>query len=143
MQTVIGSGSWAYATQAMGVRVLLLSDAPDGRTAQHLASCGSLVDVEESLDSALARLRDDAIGFDLFVMDCDAFGGISAGERAVVALIAAEARMRVMLISRDFDEPALPFGRRTAVCLPAGLGDTDFRRGFDHVLRDRISLAVM
>ena len=143
MQTVVRSGSTAYAAQAMGVRVLLLSGLPDSRTAHQLVSCGSLVDVEDTLDLALARLRNDPIGYDLFVMDCDAYGGISGGERAVCSLIAAEAKMRVMLVSRDFDEPALPLGRRTAVCLPTAVGDDDFRRGFDHVLRDRARLAVM
>jgi hypothetical protein len=129
--------------QAMGIRVLLLSDVHGGRTAHRLACCGSHVDVEETLDLALARLRRDPMGYDLFVMDCDGFGGMSGGELAVASLIASEAKMRVMLVSRDFDEPALPFGRRTAVCLPTGAGDEEFRRGFDHVLRDRLPTAVM
>jgi hypothetical protein len=129
--------------QSMGVRVLLLSDVQGGRTAHRLACCGSHVDVAETLDLALARLRHDPMGYDLFVMDCDSYGGISGGETAVSSLIAAEAKMRVILVSRDFDEPALPFGRRTAVCLPTGVGDDDFRRGFDHVLRDRVPTAIM
>jgi len=143
MQTATGSGGKAFAVRTLGVRVLLLSDANDGRTADRLAGFGSHVDVEETLDLALTRLRHDPIGYDLFVMDCDSYGGISGGELAVSSLIAAEAKMRVMLVSRDFDEPALPFGRRTAVCLPSGAGDGDFRRGFDHVLRDRMPTTVM
>jgi hypothetical protein len=143
MQTAIGAGRKAFPVRSMGVRVLLLSDAINSRTADRLASCGSHVDVEETLDLALRRLRHDPMGYDLFVMDCDGYGGMSGGELAVSSLIAAEAKMRVMLVSRDFDEPALPFGRRTAVCLPSGVGDDDFRRGFDHVLRDRMPTAVM
>jgi hypothetical protein len=143
MQTVIGSGSKAFSAHSMGVRVLLLSDVRGGRTAHRLARCGSHVDVEETLDLALTRLRHDPMGYDLFVMDCDGYGGISGGEHAVSSLISAEAKMRVMLVSRDFEEPALPFGRRTAVCLPVAAGDEDFRRGFDHVLRDRVPAAVM
>ena len=143
MQTVVGSGSKALSAPQMAVRVLLLSDVEGGRTARRLARCGSHVDVEETLDIALTRLRQDPMGYDLFVMDCDGYGGISGGERAVSSLIAAEAKMRVMLVSRDFDEPALPFGRRTAVCLPVAAGDADFRKGFDHVLRDRVPAPLM
>ena len=143
MQTVIGSVSKVFSAQQMGVRVLLLSDVEGGRTARRLARCGSHVDVEETLDNAITRLRHDPMGYDLFVMDCDGYGGISGGERAVSSLIAAQAKMRVMLVSRDFDEPALPFGRRTAVCLPVASGDEDFRKGFDHVLRDRLPAPVM
>jgi hypothetical protein len=143
MQTVLGSGSKVFSAQQMGVRVLLLSDVEAGRTARRLARCGSHVDVEETLEIALTRLRQDPMGYDLFVMDCDSYGGISGGERAVSSLIAAEAKMRVMLVSREFDEPALPFGRRTAVCLPVAAGDEDFRKGFDHVLRDRVPVPVM
>ena len=76
-------------------------------------------------------------------MDCDGYGGISGGERAVSSLIAAEAKMRVMLVSREFDMPALPFGRRTAVCLPVSAGDAEFRKGYEHALRDRVPLPVM
>lgn len=143
MQTVIGSGSKVFSTQQLGVRVLLLSDVEGGRTARRLARCGSHVDVEETLDFALTRLREDPMGYDLFVMDCDSYGGISGAEQAVSSLIAAEAKMRVMLVSREFDAPALPFGRRTAVCLPVAAGDDDFRKGFDHVLRDRVPAPVM
>jgi hypothetical protein len=143
MQTVIGSGSKFFSAQLAGVRVLLLSDVEGGRTAHRLARCGSHVDIEETLETALTRLRQDPLGYDLFVMDCDSYGGISGGEHAVSSLVAAEARMRVMLVSRDFDEPALPFGRRTAVCLPVSAGDEDFRKGFNHVLRDRVPAPVM
>jgi hypothetical protein len=143
MQTAIGSASNAFPVHTMGVRVLLLSDVDGGRTARRLARCGSHVDVEETLDLALTKLSQDPMGYDLFVMDCDGYGGMSGGEFAVSSLIAADAKMRVMLVSRDFDEPALPLGRRTAVCLPVGAGDEDFRRSFAHALRDRLPTAVM
>jgi hypothetical protein len=142
MQTAFGSGSRAFPVQ-MGVRVLLLSDAEGGPTASRLTGCGSHVEVEEALDAALTRLCRDPMGYDLFVMDCDGYGGISGGERALSSLIAAEAKMRVMLVSREFDAPALPFGRRTAVCLPVAAGDEDFRKGYEHVLRDRVPVPVM
>jgi hypothetical protein len=143
MQTVIEIGSRAHAANVMGVRVLLLSDDRDGRTADRLATGGSLIDFEDCMDHALTRLCNDPMGYDLFVMDCDAYGGFAGGERAVASLIAADARMRVMLVSRDFDAPALPLGRRTAVCLPSEVEDEDFRRGMNHVLRDRVPLTIM
>ena len=143
MQTATRSRSTAFSAQAMGVRVLLLSGIRGGGTACRLVRCGSHVDVAETLELAMDRLCSDRMGYDLFVMDCDGYGGIAGGERAVASLIAAEARMRVMLVSRDFDEPSLPFGRRTAVCLPAAIGEDDFRRGLDHALRDRLPVIVM
>jgi hypothetical protein len=143
VQTLIGTGHKAIAAHTLGVRVMLLTDEADGQTAQRLASYGSLLDVEEAFDAALSGLLEDPLGYDLFVMDCDGFGGMDAAERAVASLIAADARMRVMLVSQDFDVPAYPLGRRTAVCLPAAVADDAFRRGFDHVLRDRAAVTMM
>lgn len=143
MQTLIGTEAKAGGAQPLGVRVLLMTDRPDGPTARRLSGFGSLVEVEETFENALYTLIDDPMGYDLLVMDCDSFGGVEAGERAIAFLIAAGARMRVMLISREFDVPAYPLGRRTAVCLPASVSDDAFRRGFDHVLRDRVAATVM
>lgn len=126
-----------------GVRVMLLTDRPQGNAARRLASYGTLVETEDELYAALSTILDDPMGYDLFVMECDSFGGIGAAERAVAALIAADARMRVMLVSKDFDGPAYPLGRRSAVCLPDGVPEAGFRRGFDHALRDRAALTVM
>jgi hypothetical protein len=127
----------------MGVRVMLLTDRPDGRTARRLTGYGSLVEVEDELYAALSGILDDPMGYDLFVMDCDGFGGVIAAERAIATLIAADARMRVMLLSCEFDTPAYPLGRRSAVCLPDAISDQGFRQGFDHVLRDRCALSMM
>ncbi|MDM7933093.1 hypothetical protein [Tabrizicola sp.] len=122
---------------------MLLTDRPEGPSAQRLAMYGCLVDVEDEVYAALASILDDPMGYDLFVMDCDAFGGIDAAERAIATLIAADARMRVILISQEFDIPAYPMGIRTAVCLPDPVSEAGFRRGFDHVLRDRSAITMM
>lgn len=143
VQTFTRPRNQASAQPTMAARVMLLTDRPDGPTAQRLAAYGSLIDVEYGVLSALSAILDDPMGFDLFVMDCDAFGGVEAAEHAISKLIAAEARMRVMLISREFDIPAYPMGLRTAVCLPDNVSETGFRRGFDHVLRDRSSMTMM
>ncbi len=82
------------------------------------------------------------MGYDIFVMDCDGYGGIAGAERAISSLIAGDARVRVILVSREFDVPVYPLGRRTAVCLPEDVSDASFRIGFDHVLRDRAAIKI-
>ncbi len=128
MQIIARPDRQRISRQSMGVRVMLLTDRPEGQTALRLATYGSLVEIEDEFFAALSRILDDPMGYDLFVMDCDAFGGIDAAERAVAALIAADARM---------------LGRRSAVCLPDAVSEAGFRQGFDHVLRDRAALTMM
>lgn len=143
MQVVARIDEKPLVPHSRGIRVMLLTDRPEGLSAQRLAQYGSLVEVTTEVYEALSSMLDDPMGYDLFVMECDAFGGIAAAERAIATLIAAEARMRVILVSGEFDSPAYPMGRRTAVCLPDQVAESGFRRGFDHVLRDRATLRIM
>lgn len=142
MQTFIQTGRQHVSQHSYGARVMLLTDCFDGLTGQRLADLGSLVDVRNSLEVAVATVLKDPIGYDLFVMDCDGFGGISGAERAISSLIAGDAKMRVMLVSQEFDVPVYPLGRRTAVCLPHDVSDASFHIGFDHVLRDRSAITM-
>lgn len=142
MQTFIQTNRQPVQPHTLGVRVMLLTDQTDGRTAQRLADYGSVLDLSEDLDEAIAGILEDPFGYDLFVMECDGFGGIAGAEQAISTLIAGAAKMRVMLISREFDVPAYPLGRRTAVCLPEDVSDASFRIGFDHVLRDRAVMTM-
>jgi hypothetical protein len=142
VQTFIQTNRQQVQPHTLGVRVMLLTDRVDGRTARRLAQYGSLVDVLEDLDEAVAAILEDPLGYDLFVMECDGFGGIAGAEQAISALIAGDAKMRIMLVSSEFDVPAYPLGRRTAVCLPEDVSDASFRIGFDHVLRDRAALTM-
>lgn len=142
MQTFVQTGRQVFPSHTLGVRVMLLSDRPDSLTARRLAGYGSHVDVADSLEVALTAILNDRFGYDLFVMDCDGFGGMAGAEQAVSALIAGDAKMRVMLVSRDFDVPVYPLGRRTAVCLPDDVSEASFRIGFDHVLRDRVAVTM-
>ena len=142
MQTFIQTKRQQVAPHTLGVRVMLLTDKSNSPTGRRLAEYGSLVDVSDALDDAVASILDDPMGYDLFVMECDAFGGITGAEHAISALIAGDAKMRVMLISREFDVPAYPLGRRSAVCLPEDVSDASFRIGFDHVLRDRAVMTM-
>ncbi len=143
MRTLARTESRQIPAHSFGVRVMLLAARPEGVTARRLAGFGSMVDVETEFYAALSAILDDPMGYDLFVMECDAFGGIAAAERAIATLIAAEAKMRFILISREFDVPAYPMGRRTAVCLPDPVVEASFRIGFDHVLRDRVTLRLV
>lgn len=142
MQTLIQANRQRAARHTLGVRVMLLSRHADGVTGQRLAGYGSMVDVCDDLQTAVATVLDDPLGYDLFVMDCDGFGGVAGAEEAIAALIAGGARMRLMLVSAEFDVPVYPLGRRTAVCLPEDVAEESFRIGFDHVLRDRAALTL-
>jgi hypothetical protein len=142
VQTFIQTDRQKVSPHTLGVRVMLLTDHSDGLTEQRLANYGSLIDTTNDLQDAVAAILGDRFGYDLFVMDCDGFGGIVGAERAISALIAGDAKMRVMLISQEFDVPAYPLGRRTAVCLPDDVSDASFRIGFDHVLRDRAAVTL-
>jgi hypothetical protein len=143
MRTLARTGSRQIPAHCFGVRVMLLAERAEGVTAQRLADYGSLVDTETEFYAALSAILDDPMGYDLFVMECDAFGGVEAAERAIATLIAAEAKMRVILISQEFDAPAYPMGRRAAVSLPDSVAEASFRIGFDHVLRDRVALRLV
>lgn len=142
MQTFIQTGRQQVKQHTLGVRVMLLTGHSSGSTARRLADYGCLVETNDDLEQAVATILEDPFGYDLFVMECDGFGGTSGAEQAIAAMIAGDARMRVMLVSRDFDVPAYPLGRRTAVCLPEDVSDASFRIGFDHVLRDRAALTM-
>lgn len=142
MQTFIQTGHQVFSSHTLGVRVMLLTDQAESPTARRLAGYGSQVDMVDDLDDAVAAILNDRFGYDLFVMDCDGFGGIAGAEQAISALIAGDAKMRVMLVSQEFDVPVYPLGRRTAVCLPGDVTDASFRIGFDHVLRDRAAVTM-
>jgi hypothetical protein len=142
VQTFIQTGRQQVQPHTLGVRVMLLTAQAEGRTGRRLAEYGSVVDVSDDLEDAVSTILDDPFGYDLFVMECDGFGGITGAEHAISTLIAGDAKMRVMLVSREFDVPAYPLGRRTAVCLPQDVSDASFRIGFDHVLRDRAVMTM-
>jgi len=143
VQIVARTDRRPVARQSLGVRVMLLTDRPHGQSAQRLASYGGLVDVEIEVYAALSAMLDDPMGYDLFVMDCDGVGGVLAAEKAIATLIAADARMRVILVSQEFDSPAYPMGRRSVVCLPDPVSEAGFLQGFEHVLRDRTAITMM
>ena len=143
MQPLTSADTQRVSSHTPVARVMLLTRDREGVSAARLGCYGCSVETEGELFAALSGMIDDPLGYDLFVMECDGFGGVPAAERAIATLIAAGARMRVMLISGEFDAPAYPLGLRSAVSLPEHVSESGFRMGFDHVLRDRVRLQLM
>jgi hypothetical protein len=121
-----------------GVRVLMLSDGSDTAAQERLVGLGGQVDAETELFTALAAMIDDPLGYALFVMDVDAFGGVEAGMRAFSMLRAAEVRIPVILVGRDFGRQVFPEERSAPIMLQAPLSMVSLRVGFDHALHDRM-----
>ena len=121
-----------------GVRVLMLADGVDRGAEERLVGLGGKVDTETELYTALATMMDDPLGYGLFVMDTDAFGGIEAGLRAFQMLRAADVRIPVILVGRDCGRQVFPEERSAPILLQAPVSMVSMRVGFEHALHDRI-----
>lgn len=121
-----------------GVRVLMLADGVDRGAKERLVGLGGKVDTETELYTALAAMMDDPLGYGLFVMDTDAFGGIEAGLRAFQMLRAADVRIPVILVGRDCGRQVFPEERSAPILLQAPVSMVSLRVGFEHALHDRI-----
>ena len=121
-----------------GVRVLMLADGVDRGAKERLVGLGGKVDTETELYTALAAMMDDPLGYGLFVMDTDAFGGIEAGLRAFQMLRAADVRIPVILVGRDCGRQVFPEERSAPILLQAPVSMVSMRVGFEHALHDRI-----
>jgi hypothetical protein len=120
-----------------GVRVLMLTNGSDGAAEERLTALGGQVDTETEMYSALAAMIDDPLGYGLFVMETDAFGGLDAGLRAYKMLRAADVRAPVILIGRDCGKQVFPEERSAPILLAAPLSMVSLRVGFEHALHDR------
>lgn len=124
-----------------GVRVLLLSpDAGGGpdRTAERIAGFGGRIEAEADLFAAVEAVAADATGFALFVMECDAYGGLDAGRNAVALLGRTVERTQVILISAGVQVQTFPEERTAPILLRAPLSAVALRVGFEHAMRDRL-----
>ena len=127
-----------------GIRVLLLSaGTPEGRTLRQLAGLASSVETTDELYTALGTLIDDPVGYGLFVVECDAFGGLEAGKKALQLLADCKSRVPTILISSDCKEQIFPEDRRAPTLLRAPLSSVSMRVGFEHVLRDRFAMQLV
>lgn len=120
-----------------GIRVLLLTDEQDDRLEAQLLRLGAQVDIETEFFTAVDAILSDSTGFGLFVVNCDAFGGLAAGRKALSMIGARRPSTHVMLISEDCAAPTLPTDTEPML-LCAPVPDAVLRRGLEHVLRDRL-----
>lgn len=127
-----------------GIRVLLLSaEVTGGRTLRQLAGLASSVETTDELYTALSTLIDDPVGYGLFVVECDAFGGLEAGQRALLLLADCKSRVPTILISGECREQIFPEDRCKPTLLRAPLSSVSMRVGFEHVLRDRFAAQLV
>ena len=132
------------AQVGFGIRVLLLSaELDDGPIAGRLAGLGSKIEHAQEIYAGLAAMIDDPAGYGLFVLDCDSFGGIEAGRKAVLMLDDTARRIPVILVSRDCGQQSFPEERGTPTILRAPLSAVSMRVGFEHALRDRLATRLM
>lgn len=124
-----------------GVRVMLLSpnggEGP-GRVAERIAGFGGRIETEADIFACVDAIAEDATGFGLLVIECDAFGGLDAGRRVMSMLGSAGERLPVVLISRDVQEQVFPVDGKAPIQLRAPLSAVSLRVGFEHALRDRL-----
>lgn len=124
-----------------GVRVMLLSlnggEGP-GRVADRISGFGGVIECEADIYAAVEAMQSDATGYGLFVMECDAYGGLEAGRRAVAMMGRAAERTRVILISRDVAVQTFPEDLSQPILLRSPMSAVSLRVGFEHALRDRL-----
>ncbi len=134
-----------YAAQVgFGIRVLLVtSESPDNPLRQRLAGLGSLVELTADLFLGLEAVIEDPAGYGLLVIDCDAIGGLDAGRRAFAMMGEVAGRMPVMLISQECQHQVFPEDRYAPVLLRAPLSAVSMRVGFEHALRERLSMRLI
>lgn len=123
----------------LGARVLLLAPPANEALFHRIAGLGGRVDLEVELYSSLDALINDPADWDLFVMDCDAFGGLEAGRRARAMLGLVAERMPMILASADCQTQAFPEDRRAPILLRAPVSVTSLRVAMEHALHDRLT----
>lgn len=124
-----------------GVRVLLLTaaeDAGQSKVAARVAGLGGIVEVENDAFSALDTLILDGTGYGLFVVECDAFGGLDAGRNLVSMLHKGGVALPVILVCSDCAEQEFPNENNGPVVLRAPVSAVSLRVGFEHAMRDRL-----
>lgn len=120
-----------------GVRVMLVSPEAD-QTAARIAGFGGLVETEADLFAAVEAMHSDTTGYGVFLMDCDAYGGLEAGRRAVALLGRAAEQAKVILLSREVQQQVFPEDGGRPILLRAPVSAVSLRVGFEHALRDRL-----
>lgn len=124
-----------------GLHVLLVTgQGADGVVARRLAGLGGVVEQQDELYCALDAIIEAPRDYGLVVIDCDSFGGLERGQRAFGLLGEAAGKVPVILISQECRSQAFPEDRQSPTILRAPLSAVAMRVGFEHALRDRMSL---
>jgi hypothetical protein len=125
-----------------GVRVLLLADPMSNRTEEimrRVAGFGGLVEEQHELFAAMSALLDDPAGYGMLMMDCDVFGGLEAGRRALSLLRGSGLRIPAILLSSEVKGgQTFPEDRMEPILLRAPVSAVSLRVGFEHALRERL-----
>lgn len=122
------------------LRALVLTAEDSDTIVQRIAGQGCKVEHVSELFAALDRLLSDPTGYGLFVMDTDAFGGLSAGKRAFRLLGTLVSRISVILISSDCAEQEFAEDRLAPTVLRAPASVLALRVGLENILQQRKAL---
>ena len=120
-----------------GIRALVLSPEASDVTTRCIADQGCCVEHEHELFAALDRLLSDPTGYEIFVMDTDAFGGMAVGRRAVRLLGDLVQRISVILIGADCTEQDFAEDRERPTVLRAPVQTMVLREVLDGAQRQR------
>ena len=132
------------AQVGFGIRALLVTNmALDNPIRHRLAGLGSLVEMTDDLFIGLEAVIEDPAGYGLLVIDCDAIGGLEAGRRAFSMMGDVSRRIPVNLISSECQSQQFPEDRSAPVQLRTPLSMVSMRVGFEHALRDRLSVRMI
>lgn len=122
----------------LGVRVLLLAPETDAALVRQIAGFGGTIDHEVEMYSALSALIDDPAGWDMFIMSCDAFGGLEVGQRAYAMLCSVAERLPVILLSAECGRQSFPEDRQMPILLRRPVSAVSLRVGMEHAVRGRL-----
>ncbi len=141
MQILRGLEQDSSSPVGFGLHILFVAaQGEDHGIAHRLAGLGGVIERQEELYSALDAIIESPRDFGLVVIDCDSFGGLERGQRAVGLLGEAAGKVPVILVSRDCTHQQFPQDRAMATVLRAPLSSVALRVGFEHALRDRMAL---
>jgi hypothetical protein len=124
-----------------GVHVMLLTplkSAHDGKVAKHIAGLGCRIEMRNTVFDAIDALILDETRYGLWIIECEAFGGIVGGRRIVSRLRECGVCIPGILISPDCAVQEFPNEQDSPVKLRAPASAVAIRVGFEHAMRGRL-----
>lgn len=141
MKPVRDPGAEAPLLTGWGVHVLFLTAEgceTDRWVRNRLAGLGAIVEAESDFYVAVDRLSGRTEGFGLFIMDCDAHGGLEEAQRLLPFLRQIAPSIPVAFLSSQSAQHAFPEDERQPVILRKPLSAVSLRVGFSHAMRHRL-----